>query len=75
MKTAQPYEYRHSLRGESKVRVLIYVQPESFCRGLQEVSVPAEHCVFSLKSFTPPVMQDDDFDVLSAHATINVRIS
>ena len=36
--------------------------------------MPAEHCVFSLKSLTRPFLQDDELDVLPADVDDHVRI-
>ncbi len=67
-------ENRHRLCGKSQIRVLVYVQSEAFRRGLEEVSVPRRALRVQLEILHAPVMQNDDFDVLSAHVHDHVRI-
>src|SRR2546425_25670 len=50
-------EYRHGLRGKGQIRVLIYVQPEAFSGGLQEVSVSRGTLGIQLEILHAAVMQ------------------
>ena len=40
--------------------------PKDSAADCRKYPLPAEHCVFSLKSFTAPSCSDDDLDVLAS---------
>ena len=62
------------LAEKARVGILLDAQAESFRRGLQEVAVAGRALRVQLEVLYPPVVQDDDLDVLPAHVHDHVRI-
>ena len=67
-------EDRHRLRRESQVGVLFDAQAKTFGCGLQEISVARGALGVEFEVFYSPVMEDDDFDVLTADIDDDVGI-